>query len=434
MLEAEGLDVQVIEARERVGGRVLSVRNVPGSPEAGGTAFGPGYARLVDAANRYGAGLIDVTPRLPFMRSRELVIGDQVVAQSDWPSHPANPFPDAQKDVMPWSYFRTMIARKNPLQTTDEWRDARHASYDVAVHDWLTGQGATNAAIELGFNTNLSFGTSAYDISLMMLFFSSSFAQTQAQLAPKDGPVTHTAVGGNQSIPEAMANALSKEIHFSRTVTGIRNESDQAEVHCADGTVYKADYVVCSLPFSVLRLLGMDPVFEGRQAEAVHTLKSQPMNQVHMVARKPFWEEDGLEPAMWTNGPIGNVVAEHKHPDDPAAVTSLTAWINGPNAIRLDQLPPGEASKLVVETIEKIRPAAKGQIEVAKYKSWTVDPFSAGDWAYWQPGQITNFANSMSQAHGRVHFCGEHTAVSNRGMEGAMESGERVALEIFSRL
>jgi monoamine oxidase len=39
----------------------------------------------------------------------------------------------------------------------------------------------------------------------------------------------------------------------------------------------------------------------------------------------------------------------------------------------------------------------------------------------------------MAQAHGRIHFCGEHTAVSNRGMEGAMESGERAALEIFAR-
>ncbi len=178
----------------------------------------------------------------------------------------------------------------------------------------------------------------------------------------------------------------------------------------------------------------MDPVFEGPQAAAIHTLDSQPMTQVHMIARRPFWEDDGLEPAMWTNGPIGNIVAEHKDPDDPAAVTSLSAWINGPNAIRMDQLPQDAARRLVIETLESLRPAAKGQVDIMAFKSWSLDPFSAGDWAYWQPGQITRFANTMSEPHGRMHFCGEHTAVSSRGMEGAMESAERVAIEIFSRL
>jgi monoamine oxidase len=59
------------------------------------------------------------------------------------------------------------------------------------------------------------------------------------------------------------------------------------------------------------------------------------------------------------------------------------------------------------------------------------DPFSRGDWAVWGPGQVTAFARDIARPHGRIHFCGEHTAISNRGMEGAMESGERAALEIL---
>ena len=49
----------------------------------------------------------------------------------------------------------------------------------------------------------------------------------------------------------------------------------------------------------------------------------------------------------------------------------------------------------------------------------------------WAPGQVTAFASEVGKPHGRIHFCGEHTAVSNRGMEGAMESGERAAFEIL---
>jgi monoamine oxidase len=68
---------------------------------------------------------------------------------------------------------------------------------------------------------------------------------------------------------------------------------------------------------------------------------------------------------------------------------------------------------------------------VLAYHSWKNDPFALGDWAVWEPGQISAFSREVGKAHGRIHFCGEHTAVSNRGMEGAMESGERVALEVL---
>ena len=67
-------------------------------------------------------------------------------------------------------------------------------------------------------------------------------------------------------------------------------------------------------------------------------------------------------------------------------------------------------------------------------KSWLRDPFAGGDYAIWGPGQVTAFVNAVGVAHGRIHFAGEHTGQSNRGMEGAMESGERVAQEIAQQL
>jgi monoamine oxidase len=61
-LQDAGMAVRVLEARNRVGGRVLSHRNVPGNPESGGTSFAPGYARVVSACTSYGVGLVDLTP------------------------------------------------------------------------------------------------------------------------------------------------------------------------------------------------------------------------------------------------------------------------------------------------------------------------------------------------------------------------------------
>ena len=114
-------------------------------------------------------------------------------------------------------------------------------------------------------------------------------------------------------------------------------------------------------------------------------------------------------------------------------VTSLTVWLKGNNAAKLDRLSDADAKAAVVREIETLHPAAKGQLEVLAYHSWHQDAFSQGDWAVWKPGQITAFAHGIGAAHGRLHFCGEHTAVSNRGMEGAMESGERAALEVLQQ-
>jgi monoamine oxidase len=84
----------------------------------------------------------------------------------------------------------------------------------------------------------------------------------------------------------------------------------------------------------------------------------------------------------------------------------------------------------VIAEIERMRPAAKGRLRVAAQHSWALDPYAAGDWAYFAPGTVTQFMPAMFQPHGRVHFCGEQTSVGARGMEGAMESGERAALEV----
>ena len=65
------------------------------------------------------------------------------------------------------------------------------------------------------------------------------------------------------------------------------------------------------------------------------------------------------------------------------------------------------------------------------YHSWSLNPYSKGDWAYRGPGQIKEFGQEISKPHFKLHFCGEHTAIANRGMEGALESGERAFFEIL---
>ena len=117
--------------------------------------------------------------------------------------------------------------------------------------------------------------------------------------------------------------------------------------------------------------------------------------------------------------------------EDPNELTSMMALMTGSKAERADQMDEEDVNAMVIETIEKVRPAAKGKLEAAGYKSWFRDPFASGDWVNFGPGQVNQFAGVMNEPHERIHLCGDATALSARGMEGALESAERAAVEIL---
>jgi len=430
LMESEGLRVTVLESRNRVGGRVLSYRHIPGSPEAGGTSFSAGYARMMQVSQELGVGLVNLDPIRPFFAQRTLALGGQIISAAEWPEHALNVMPEHARQRMPWGYLSTKMFMNNPYPTPSDWLSPDYAHLDVSVREYLAGEGETDAVIDLCYDINPGWGNNADHVSAAMVLFAMRFGAAQRGFTGPDGGSAYTAVNGNQSIPEAMAASLNSEVQLDRRVTGISDTGSGVEVACEDGSLHRAARVVCSLPCSLVRNLAIEPALDSMQAEAVNSVDSQILNQLHLTAKRPFWEDDGMAPSMWTDSLAGMIIAEHKG-DRPEEVTSLTSWTRGAPAAEMDKLSNEEAAARIVADIERLRPAAKGQLEVAAYHSWYNDPHAAGDWAVWQPGQVTRYAAHVGRQHGRVHFCGEHTAIANRGMEGALESSDRVASEVL---
>ena len=326
------------------------------------------------------------------------------------PNMSANALPEGARETMPWGYLTFKDVHEQSVSSNRGLAGARIRPLGrVAARSYLTGQGETDAVVDLCYDNNPGWGNNADGVSAAMVLFAMRFAAAQQGFTGPDGGTMYTAVNGNQSVPEAMAASLGGDLLLERRVTAIRDTGSGVEVHCEDGSLHRADRVISSLPCSLLRSLDLDPGLEGLQAEAAHTIDSQILNQLHLVAKRPFWEDDGLAPSMWTDSLAGMVLAERKGAT-PEEVTSLTSWTRGSLAVEMDQLPNEEAAARIVADIERLRPAAKGQLEVMAYQSWLNDPDSVGDWAVWQPGQVTRLADSVARQYGRVHFCGEHTA------------------------
>ena len=423
LLAEEGATVTVLEAQDRLGGRLESFYDLPGAPEAGGDSILGGYARVQATAQGLGLRLIDHASKRGLSRP-EIALNGQIIPRAAWPEHPLNRLPAGSKSEFPGRrFFEKVVTANNPLAGHDDWLLPRSRALDESVYEFLRSVGWSDGTIAQNYETNIGRGTSAHDCSILTWYFRVAWNEVQRQL----GSLFAKVEGGNQRLPEAIAAALPGDVLLERRVTGIAQDRAGVEVLTDDGERHLARQAICTLPVAPLRWVGFDPVLPPVLARATKTLPSMMITKTVLHAEQPFWEDDGLDPAMWTDTPLGEVRALRQLADSPE-ITGLIARARGFTAQRLDRLGETAARALVVSEYERLRPAARGKLKAVGYKSWTMDPYAGGAWTEWQPGQLHAYLPAFSEAHGRVYFCGEHTAMSNRGMEAAMESAERAAI------
>ncbi len=429
LLAEEGARVTVLEARDRLGGRLESFYDLPGAPEAGGDSILGGYARVQATARRLGLRLIDHASKRGLSRP-EIALNGGIIPRAAWPDHSLNLLPAGSKSEFPGRrFFERVVTAHNPLASHDDWLLPESRALDESVYEFLKSVGWSDGTISQNYETNIGRGTSAHDCSVLTWYFRVAWNEVQRQL----GTLFAKVEGGNQRLPEAMAAALPGDVLLERRVIGVAQDKAGVEVLTDDGERHLAQRVICALPVAPLRWVGFDPVLPPVLARATKVLPSMMITKTVLHAENNFWEDDGLDPAMWTDTPLGEVRALRQSADSPE-VTGLVARARGFTAQRLDRLGEIAARELVVSEYERLRPAARGKLKAVGYKSWTMDPYAGGAWTEWRPGQLHAYLPAFSEPFRRVRFCGEHSAASNRGMEAAMESAERAAVGVLLEL
>jgi monoamine oxidase len=425
ILEQFGLRVRVLEARERVGGRLHTLDDVPGRPEAGGNTIAAGYARTVDTANRLGVKLQSAATS-PLLNDERMLfhIQSRRMTRSEWANAENNPMPALMRALPPDRVLGRILG-PSPLRSIGAWREPENFVYDVPVDAELRSKGLSAEALRL-MDVNNSYGNTLADTSLLNLYY----VQTNfTEMTKIKGPVKNVE-GGNQRLPEAMARALRGELLLNRTVVSVQSDERLVSVRCSDGSRHTGRFVICSLPLPALRQVRFEPQLPSRHAEAIQQLAYGCVTQLHLEVLRPFWEAEGVVPYVWSDGPL-----ERIFPNDEkgrGTAESLTIWVNGTGTERWDDVPESDLQRQIDKELIKIFPSSEGAVRLKRRILWQKSPWSGGSWANWRPGQITRYSGAIGQPHGRLHFAGEHTSQTVRGMEGAMESGERAAGEILA--
>jgi monoamine oxidase len=430
LLEELGLNVQVLEGRRRVGGRVYTLKMVPGAVEAGGEVIGPAYARMLDTARRLNLNLQPLQPLGP-PGDWMYHLGGEAIVASDWETSRQNPLSGDDRKIRPELLLQTLMYRDAPIrgQSLDAWLTPEFAKWDIPATEYLRARGYNDATIRLA-GTVVHTDTLARTSALHEMRRYHVGEMSRGNLASGQNAGLQIE-GGNSLLPEAMAATLKNGVKLGKAVFGIATSSDGVTIECTDATVYRARFAVISMPLPRLRDVRFEPGLPEPLASAVREIDYGLSIQVHMSVREPYWEKDGFPPSMWTDTGVERLTPLNRGPN--GEVSSMIAFVNGAEARRFSFMTDQECFAYVAAVAAQIRPSMRGQLDLLTVQSCARDPFGAGDWVYWQPGQVRKFGLHLRDGLPRVAFCGEHTAIMQRGMEAAFESGERAALEIIDR-
>lgn len=431
-LRQAGFKVTVLEARSYAGGRVRTLRDPFADnlyAEAGAMVIQDNYAHLMKYVQHFNLNLKPLTER--FMSARNF-ISDRFIGTEALPADLPYSITDEERRAGVQGIFGKYI---NPLLTNiNDYKLASHgaegppAYQGVSLATLLHQQGCSaGASALLASMTLLSiFGsrTLADYAALPVLRFIAYFFAAKA---------FYEIEGGNDNLPKAFARHLQDNIRYGAAVQQIsQNDKAVAVVYQQGGqahTLY-ADQVICTVPLSVLSDIAITPALSPEKQQAMQDISYVSVSRFYLQIRHKPWLSAGVKtgqvitdlPVMW--------IEDHSF-NQPGPRAILEAHMLGQSARDFDAQPDDLRSASIIEQCERIYPAI-GQVFENSHTtiSWDKTPWSKGAYVYFQPGQENTLAPCLARSEGRIHFAGEHTSPFYATMEGAVESGCRVAADI----
>ncbi|MCG5218682.1 flavin monoamine oxidase family protein [Streptosporangium sp. KLBMP 9127] len=234
--------------------------------------------------------------------------------------------------------------------------------------------------------------------------------------------------GGADRLPTAFYQELKSHIRFGHEVIAIEQDdrSVTLQVRTGHGKItLTGDYAICTVPFSVLRDIETRPAFSRRKQRAIRELNYNASTKILFQVRRPFWEQtDGIVGGTTvTDLPIRRICypSHRVEGDDRSIMLASYTW--GQDALRWGAMPPHKRVEQALEDVAKIHPEIHEHFEFGLTHAWYDDPYAAGAFALFEPHQQTNLHDAIIAEEGRVHFAGEHCSLWHAWIEGALESG-----------
>ena len=418
LLAQAGLEVMVLEAHHRVGGRLLTKRLEDGSAfDLGGQWISPEMPRVnrlirelgLTTFEQHDSGRIDLAA-LPLSAMDRLV-------QAEWE------WVKAKLEVL---VDRVNVER--PSLTPDA------VELDVrSVEDWKREN------LESPYLRNLfdqiirtEYTIEPKDFSVLHLLYSLKSGGFEGIFGLDRGNETLRIAEGMQTLCTKLAEELGQHLRLDCQVNEIVHSENGVTI-LAEGITLEAAHVILAIPPNQIIGIDFDPVLPRRRTKLMQRLEMGSVIKCFALYDKPFWRGRPVNPIdpdkLLFDDTIDATPFGEQHP-------ALVAFIGGDDAVLWSDKPPAIRRRAVLEDLALV--FGEEALYPVHYfdHDWLTEPFIGGGYqCYAPPGVMSGGFEELRQPIGCIHFAGTETAVYFYGyVEGAMEAGERAAREVLQGL
>ena len=416
-LVAAGKSVTVLEARDRVGGRVMKGVLRGQVIDHGAQWVGPRHARLLGEARRFG-----METHLQYCEGRNILSldGQRYEFVGEVPNLPALALVELAMLRRRWNKEVKTIPSGAP------WNAASAKEWDSqTLETWIRKNLSTKASRAFARLVPAAYGANASEVSYLWIVEILRSTEGLEQLMNvKNGVLDAKFKGGAHQIAQKMADALGERVILSAPVRSVA-QGDGVVVMKTDKGDFEAAHAIIAMPPMLCSMIDFNQLSPQRRALS-QRMPQTAVIKFHMAFDQPFWRNRGYSSQVATDELPLSLVME-----DTEAM--LAGFAYGKHALALSAMGGDERQNAVVDClVDLFGPDASEPIGYTE-KDWLVDEWSRGFAGSMSPGVLTQYGAALRAPCGRIYWAGSETATQWAGyMEGALESGERAASEVLA--
>lgn len=417
-LTRRGLDVVVLEARERVGGRIVNLTSATGERvELGGQWISPGHDRMLELVERQGLELAPAASGT----SAALLEGTTVPLETASDEAGLSPFEVAD---LGQGLLRFRRLSERVLQHPD-WASANAAWLTQPLGRWTrsnlrtAGGQATFTAILHRAVPGLDDDSATLDAALRQV----AGRDLDSLAVVNSGQSLRRVSGGLAQVGEGLAAALGDRVRLGEEVSSILHTDDGVVVTTSRGHTFQAPEVVIAVPPRVVEAIDIQPPLPAWRSETVAEMPRGNVIKAALVYETPWWRERGMSGQVGSDSGPMRVMSDASDPASTRGI--LNGYFEGPEASHLGDWSVSLRERAFTDAVERVFgtdvPAPLEYLEI----DWSSEDFTGGcHGAHFAPSIWTAVSSSLAESDGRIHFAGAEYASRFTGYaEGAVRSG-----------
>ena len=423
-LVSRGRTVTVLEAADRVGGRLKAGEIAGRIADYGGQWVGPRHAGLLAEARRLG---IETYDQYDAGKTVTLLAGRLARFAGDVPK--MSPLALVELAMLQRRWEREM--RTVPADAP--WTAPKAAEWDAQTLDsWIVRNLRTAEA--RAFARLVPKGAWAADAAqVSYLWFLDALRSGEglaSLMSVRGGVLEKKFKGGMQQIAARLADELGGAVVLGAPVRRIVQDDDGVRVESDKGVIEARFVIVATPPGPSIRI-------EYRpHLPAAHDMLRQRMAMGAIIKaavayETPFWREAGFSGQVATDDDTLGIVMDDTQDVAPPV---LLCFIEGRQAVALSgQTKEARRKKVVASLVRFFGEAAASPIGYDD-NDWLTEPWTHGYVGAMPPGAMTRYGHALREPFGRIHWAGSETSAEWQGyIEGALLSGVRAADEVAAR-